>query len=90
MQNEKVRVSRGGAIKLNRIPHAPADIPSPFEATPLTEIEAFLRFTASKKEHQAERERGSPSLPHSPWQTGRYSSIIIEEEEGQDAISRTI
>ena len=62
MQNEKVRVPRGRAIKLNRIPHAP-DIPSPFEATPLTEIEAFLRFTASKKEHQAEREREGIPLP---------------------------
>ena len=87
MQNEKVRVPRGRAIKLNRIPHAPADIPSPFEATPLTEIEAFLRFTASKKEHQAERGDPPSTLPGKP---GRYSSIIIEEEEGQDAISRTI
>ena len=89
MQNEKVRVPRGRAIKLNRIPHALPDIPSPFEATPLTEIEAFLRFTASKKEHQAERGDPPPSstLPGKP---GRYSSIIIEEEEGQDAISRTI
>ena len=63
MQNEKVRVPRGRAIKLNRIPHAP-DIPSPFEATPLTEIEAFLRFTASKKEHQAVKggQGGDPPL----------------------------
>ena len=88
MQNEKGKVPRGRAIKLNRIPHAP-DIPSPFEATPLTEIEAFLRFTASKKKHQAEGVYPPPpsTLPGKP---GRYSSIIIEEEEGQDAISRTI
>ena len=74
MQNEKVRVPRGRAIKLNRIPHAPADIPSPFEATPLTEIEAFLRFTASKKGASG-GERESPSSPTLPGKPGREDGI---------------
>ena len=59
----------------------------------MTEIEAFLHFTASKKEHQAEEreERGSLSLSQLPTldRPGRYSSIIIEEEE-DDTVSRTI
>ena len=58
----------------------------------MTEIEAFLHFTASKKEHRAERGEGKGSLSVPTLdRPGRYSSIIIEEEEEEeDAISRTI